>query len=309
VDQFEYDRKLSRAIFIVTSGRSGGTLLRAILAGHAGLFSPPELNLLPFENACDMEQALGPCPSIECGAGGCDYREGLQRAVMEVSNLDHVQAAELIKSWVEDKLPIRMIYHYLQDGIAPRTLVDKSPMYTLRANTLGRVEKLFEKPLYIHLVRHPMGAIAARIREGFPLSLDWLEPLPCEPMKDPDPFSIAERFWWVMNENALSFLKNIPPERKHLVTFERLVSDPVVVLTNLCKFLEIPFEQTILDPYSGNRMLDGPRPNTRAAGGRDIYKFDRVEASEALAWRNNSVRRPLCSVTSSLASRLGYEEA
>lgn len=34
--------------FILSSPRSGSTLLRVMLAGHPGLYSPPELHLLPL---------------------------------------------------------------------------------------------------------------------------------------------------------------------------------------------------------------------------------------------------------------------
>ncbi len=35
-------------LFLLSSPRSGSTLLRAMLAGHPALFSPPELHLLTF---------------------------------------------------------------------------------------------------------------------------------------------------------------------------------------------------------------------------------------------------------------------
>ena len=39
---------MAAPIFVLGSGRSGTTLLRAMLAGHPALFSPPEMFLANF---------------------------------------------------------------------------------------------------------------------------------------------------------------------------------------------------------------------------------------------------------------------
>ena len=51
--------KLPPAAFILSSPRSGSTLLRVMLAGHRDLSSPPELHLLPFDTMVEREEELG----------------------------------------------------------------------------------------------------------------------------------------------------------------------------------------------------------------------------------------------------------
>ena len=47
---------LPAAAFVLSSVRSGSTLLRVMLAGHPDLFCPPELHLLPY---ADMRERAG----------------------------------------------------------------------------------------------------------------------------------------------------------------------------------------------------------------------------------------------------------
>ncbi|MGL5074682.1 MAG: SDR family NAD(P)-dependent oxidoreductase, partial [Waterburya sp.] len=64
--------KLAPAAFILSSPRSGSTLLRVMLAGHPSLSSPPELHLLPFDTMVEREAELGVS----------QLGEGLKRAFM-----------------------------------------------------------------------------------------------------------------------------------------------------------------------------------------------------------------------------------
>src|SRR5205823_4379308 len=45
-------------VFVLSSPRSGSTLLRVMLAGHRDLFSPPELHLLPYDDLRAWHEGL-----------------------------------------------------------------------------------------------------------------------------------------------------------------------------------------------------------------------------------------------------------
>lgn len=122
----------------MSCGRSGTTLLRVMLAGHSRLFAPPELNLLAFEDAGELLQVLGPCPTQACAALGCDMVDGLRRAVMEALQLDGDPASRLVRQWADERRSTRDIYSTLSEAIRPKMLVDKSPLYTLRGRILRR---------------------------------------------------------------------------------------------------------------------------------------------------------------------------
>lgn len=54
-------RKNPRAVFVLSPPRCGSTLLRVMLAGHPGLFAPPELELLNFDSlGARREYCAGP---------------------------------------------------------------------------------------------------------------------------------------------------------------------------------------------------------------------------------------------------------
>ena len=78
--------KLPPAAFILSSPRSGSTLLRVMLAGHPNLSSPPELHLLPFETMVEREQELGVS----------QLGEGLKRAFMALQGVDAAASQKLM---------------------------------------------------------------------------------------------------------------------------------------------------------------------------------------------------------------------
>jgi len=52
------EERIPGIVFLLSSPRSGSTLLRVMMAGHPGLFCPPELHLLPFGTMAERRAAL-----------------------------------------------------------------------------------------------------------------------------------------------------------------------------------------------------------------------------------------------------------
>ncbi len=135
------------AIFILSPMRSGSTLLRIMLAGNPRLFAPPETMLLCFENLAERKAAF---------TGYDKYiHEGVVRAVMEIRRCDAAEAESVIGGFERDGMDMKQFYAQMQQWIAPRLLVDKTPDYAMDIEVLRRAEDIFEDPLYIHLTRHP----------------------------------------------------------------------------------------------------------------------------------------------------------
>ncbi|MCB0180221.1 MAG: SDR family NAD(P)-dependent oxidoreductase, partial [Anaerolineae bacterium] len=132
-------------VFVLSGPRSGSTLLRVMLAGHPDLFSPPELHLLQFNDLAERNSNLD----------RSYLAEGLQRAIMELTDLDPNESAALLAEWEAQGLPIHEVYGRLQELAGSRVLVDKTPSYTSHIEILERSEALFTDSKYIHLVRHP----------------------------------------------------------------------------------------------------------------------------------------------------------
>ncbi len=276
-------------IFILCSPRSGSTLLRVMLAGHPGLFSPPEIHLLSYKTMRDWNAALGPCPWGSCPKDNhdCDQRHGLQRALMELKQVDDKASQQIIDAMIDRDEPIPQVYEMLASLAAPRRLVDKSPSYSADGEVMERARRLFPGALYIYLYRHPYAVIESIARI------------------ESQSISKAELKWRTRNANILKFLEAIERNRQIHVAYETLVQDPEPVMHSLCSFLGIEFDSAMLNPYEGNRMIDGVRPGCRPPGDWNFQAYQRIDQTRADVWRGLDM--PLTEETQSISRVLGYD--
>ena len=285
--KFNLTDKLPPAAFILSSPRSGSTLLRVMLAGHPSLSSPPELHLLPFDTMAEREAELGVS----------QLGEGLKRAFMALKDVDMTQSQEIVEEAIAKNLSIAEVYHQLQQLAGDRLLIDKSPTYASNRETLDKAEAIFNSAKYIHLVRHPYAVVESFAR----MRMDKLVG------SDSDPYQLAELIWRDSNQNILDFAENIDPERYHLVYYEDLVSKPREVLKGICDFLEIPFDEAVLTPYQGDRMTDGVNAKAMSLGDPNFLNHRTIDARLAETWKKIELPSHLGNYTQHLAKRLEYE--
>ena len=104
--------------------RSGSTLLRVMLAGNPRLFSPPELLLFMFNTLAER--------AATWNQGYDRYNvEGTIRAIMEIKGCDMEQAQAIMQGFERDGWSVRKFFRQMQDWVAPRIVVDKSPEYAM----------------------------------------------------------------------------------------------------------------------------------------------------------------------------------
>lgn len=278
----------SRAAFLLSSPRSGSTLLRVMLAGHPALFCPPELHLLPF---ADMTQR-----SRELRQSYLD--EGLLRALMELKGLDTATSKALLADWLVQNLPVQEVYARLQQLASPRLLVDKSPTYAGSMETLCRAEALFADAHYIYLTRHPYAVIDSFASNRMHKIIGAGEA---------DPYLLAEQIWVQTNQNTLDFLRQVDPQRQHVVRYEELVRQPHQMGQRLCTFLGLPMHEAILSPYEGERMTDGVHSHSLSIGDPNFLNHNKIEPAKGEIWKQIKLPRRLSQTACQLATRLGYE--
>ena len=263
-----------------------------MLAGHSQLFCPPELNLLPFNTLAERAAGLGECRMERYRELGLHPAQGLERALIELLG-SGTDARRRIEAWTHAGLEISTVYSILGELVAPRRLVDKSPFYAARIDTLRRAERQFDRPLYIYLFRHPYTVIASLVRNRF------------RPGPGHDLFRAGESLWTRSNTNILRFLSAIQPERQIHVRFENLAREPAPVLTRVCSFLGVAFEEAVLHPYAGPRMTDGVRPGLAALGDVDFGQRERIDPEPADRCRRIRLPIPLTAAVP-VAQTLGY---
>ena len=275
-------------IFLLSSPRSGSTLLRVMLAGHPALFCPPELHLLPFADMRERCEALGPT----------HLSEGLERALMELQLLRVEESKALIENLTERAVSIADVYAMLQQQAGARLLVDKSPTYAWSLEILMRAEELFDAPKYIHLTRHPYAVIESFVR----MRMDKFAGI-----ANVDPFESAEHVWTTTNRNVRDFLKPIASDRQHLVRFEELVDNPLKEAKELCAFLGVSFDEALLRPYEGQRMTDGLYPQSMGIGDPNFLDHAEIDPALGQVWRRIKLPRLLGRSAQALATELNYE--
>jgi acyl-CoA synthetase (AMP-forming)/AMP-acid ligase II len=296
-----------RVIFVLSTPRTGSTLFRAMLAGHPELFSPPELYLLPYESLTTRKSNPWFTGSQR------NQLEGNVRALMEIHNESANASLERMEVLEKSDISVQDYYAMLQDWIAPRVLVDKTPAYSLDIENLRRAEAMFDDVFYIYLKRHPYGMI--RSFEEARLDQLWMQRVfgnevfkSGQPPMHPRQF--AEAIWYVIHQNIHQFLSEIPTERKIGMKFEDVVYEPESQMRVLCEKLAIDFSFEMLRPQAEkrHRMTDGLHDVSRMIGDPKFHQFDRIEASIADQWKDAYEVDFLSEKTLALANQLGYSE-
>ena len=274
--------------FILSSPRSGSTLLRVMLAGHPALSSPPELHLLPFENMQQRQSELGIS----------HLGEGLQRAFMELKGIDAQESQQLVDNLVKENLSVQEVYQMLQQLAGDRLLVDKSPTYASNRENLANAEAIFSNAKYIHLVRHPYAVIESFAR----MRMDKLIGA-----KNSHPYQLAESIWTNSNQNILDLQQSIDSDRLLLVQYEQLVTQPKQAMERICEFLAIPFHESVLQPYQGDRMTDGVHRTSMSLGDPNFLTHQTIDAQLGEAWRDIKLPSLLGTTAQRIARQLNYE--
>jgi acyl carrier protein len=281
-------KRIPGIAFLLSSPRAGSTLLRVMLAGHPKLFCPPELHLLPFGTMQERRTELA----------ASYLGEGLERAFMDINQMDSEGATALVERLAEEAAGVQDVYELLQKAAGDRLLVDKSPSYGANIETLQNAEALFEGAKYIHLVRHPYATIESIARRR----IDKLVGA-----QNVDPNAFAEELWATTNSNILDFLQEVDPERAFTVRFEDLVTAPRRVMTDLCSFLDVPFDEAVLKPYAGERMTDGLHEKSVGIGDPNFLNHDAIDPALGDVWRDRKLWRKLGGFAKRVAAELDYE--
>ena len=261
-------RPESRLIIILSSERSGSTLLRVMLGGHSRIVSPQELFLLRY-------------PDFET------WRERKPVAIESFLELCRLLGRPMTEESVAAECRGRStpdVYRWVFQLLAPGQLViDKTPAYANDASTLDRTAEL--SPFYIWLIRHPLGVIDSHLRlkvkerQRRPLPKRLLRPLRDAVERWSDGMTALARRreakWVLQNANVRAFLRSVTPEQQALLRFEDLVRSPEPIVRGLCAAIGIEPEAAVLQPQT--RQVMNPNlgdPNFHLHGGIDADPAD-----------------------------------
>jgi amino acid adenylation domain-containing protein/FkbH-like protein/non-ribosomal peptide synthase protein (TIGR01720 family)/FkbM family methyltransferase len=291
-DQRNDNSKNPPAIFILSPYRSGSTLLRVILGGNPQLFAPPELELLGFNTLGERKAQFSGRYNF--------WMEGTIRTIMEIKGCNAEDAIAIMEELEEKNLTSKQFYRLLQEWLGDKILIDKTPSYSLDLETLKRAEINFHNPLYIHLVRHPLGMIhsyeEAKIDQIFPYQNSF------------NSRELAELVWLISHQNILEFLQQVSPQRQYQVKFEDIVKQPQKTIESLCQFLGVEFNPDMLQPYKEKkqRMTDGIYAESRMIGDVKFHKHQSINPNTIDQWKDYYNTDFLGNVTWQLAESFKY---
>lgn len=261
-------------LFILSTERSGSTLLSLALGANERHVSPPEMHLLAYPTFDDWY---------------ADYPSAMLSLQFLLRSCgDEADETELRKrfaGWRSEDVYRWVLANRIGND---RVFIDKTPKYGRDGAVLARIETL--APRYVWLVRHPLGVAASQIelrkarRAAKAATFADRLKAPLRSLRETlnQRRMIAEEigYWKAVHGNIERFLAGVDPERWRRVSFERFVAEPEAVLRELCAWMGSDFRPQMLEP--GEHV---PREMRPELGDPKIHRRQRIDASAAGAWR------------------------
>jgi hypothetical protein len=267
-------------VFILSTPRAGSTLLAALLGNHSQVLCPPEPWLL-----------------LSLSAIRTNDNDSLI-----TSRYDHQLARKALNELVEEELFSRAasafaltIYNSLLDRADKQVFVDKTPRYY---HILPWLEALFPLARKIWIKRNPLDVVASRKDRGFTITESVGDVL--------SPYSFDTTIGFAL---LASYFEVVSPT-KHILHYEDLVRDAVPTIKAICEFLELPFEEHMLD-YGANQVLMKMYADA-TMGDEKILEHMRPHTHSVGRWRDmltpQEIRQVVHTLGRDLFVRLGYRD-
>jgi protein-tyrosine sulfotransferase len=231
------DRLSCNPFFIVGSGRSGNTLLRAMLVQHPRISIPPESYVLPKVTRKFLRYNFLPWGDLarmvisefECHphfySWELEMGEVYRRAI--VLKKDEQSLARLLD----------VIYSCYGEKKSPGAVRwgDKTPLNTLNLEKLSWV---FPQAQYIHMIRDGRDVVSSYLETRMYPSVEE-----------------AAKRWLRSVDRARVFGKRVGTTRYREVRYENLVRRPAECLEEICSYLGVDYVATMLDYWKTTDQL------------------------------------------------------
>jgi len=200
-------------IFILGCQRSGTSLLRRIIDSHSNIACPPESAFfVQLARVYEIERA---------------------RAGLETMGFTKDDILEQMRKFTE--------YFFIEYAKrkGKSRWADKTAPHINHANT---IDKMFKKNvIYIGIVRHGLDVAYSLVHSNLEAHL-------ANAPEGIDEETAAIRFWRDQNSKLIEFAENVE-DRIHFIKYEDLTTKPEVVLPPLFKFIDEPWEESVINLY------------------------------------------------------------
>lgn len=240
------DKLSCNPFFIVSTGRSGTTLLRAILNQHPDLCIPPESDYLwrviieyqrNYKHHHWRDIVTLFCGEMARGQEYCGWDIQVKGFYFKAKKLPHDQRslAKLIDLYYQ---------HYLQKHF-PEALRwgDKTPHYL---KYLPQLDAVYPNSQHLHIYRDGRDVVSSILKLG------WT--------KTPE----AACDMWLQRIQAVRAYRQRDNPTKFLeIRYEDMVHQPEIIITKICDFLNIAYKPEMLEFHQnpGQFRGDAVRPD------------------------------------------------
>ena len=282
-----------KLVFILSSPRSGSTLLQRMLDQHPEIESPEELHLLHYDTYAQRQTALSHAETKHLLGGTVRLRA-------KVNGISLEDSARLESELVQSETPVISFFKEIEDHFLKEYLVDKTPSYAYSRHTLERITAQFPDAKFIYLVRHPSAVVKSLVDSQLQ------EIIPFARRYTGDTSAIPEMIWALCHENIQSVLKDIDNSRIHYLNYEDLVTSPDKSMDELLSFLGLPFYASCANPYSAEQSMQ--IETNEFAGDLKFFLENRIVDNRADIWRSFPALHSLSETSVGLMGNIpGYE--
>jgi hypothetical protein len=270
-------------VFILGVPRSGTTLLRLLLNAHSEIAICGEIHF--FDQVKEIEKKL---PELNKENINTFFRYlnntySLQKLTRKEELFENV--SKLMKS--EQETSYEKFYLYLMQEYAKldkkKIIGEKTPQ---NIRYVDEILKLFPDAKIIHIIRDPRAAIASMLK------VDWTA----------DDVIINTLKWKIDILFAESYDKTNSNYKE--IHYEELIKNTEPVLKELCEFIGVEYEKTILDFHKTAKQYIGNQPEK-------VNTFKPLSADSLERWKNELSPEQIYiieKIAGSYIEKLGYEK-
>lgn len=211
--------------FIVGTGRSGTTLLQAMLASHSRLDIPPETKFFQRHDPIEPRFDGDPLPADRFEAWLEDYFASPDWADL---GLERREVEPLMRAGDRSAASLFLaLMRAWRSRSGKARLGEKSPLH---CKCVRRIAQVFPAARFIHVYRDPRDVVASM------RTMEWTT----ASVRD------HARNWRKILDEHRRLCHEMPPQRYTGVRFETLIERPEEELRRLCGFLGEAFEPQML---------------------------------------------------------------
>jgi len=295
-------------VVILAPPRSFTSVLAAMLGQHPQLYGVPELNLAVADTMAERTIQLDRWRFAE---------HGLLRAVAQLlAGSQTVETIVLARAWlaVRQHSPCMAIFRELSERVAPRRIVEKSPLNCWRPEFLQRLRAAMPNTYWIHLVRNPktQGASVDRNwRDAAAVSLDAFDRSTNPPTID------FQRPWFVIHMNILNFLRGVPASHQMRLRGEDVLREPDQHLAGIAAWLGVTYNSAAIEAMKHpeasayaclgpvNSLFGNDPEFLRSPALRKPSTSQEIALAGPVSWRNDG--KGLSPEVTQLARHFGYK--